>query len=77
MLERLRASLPAGDPGRNCRLLGLPTRLTHALSAPLLLINPKLFEAVLRIGADLAGFTPAHRILGEAPQPFPLGPLAL
>jgi len=77
MLERLRGSLPAGDPGRNCRLLCLPNRLTHAMSAPLLLINPKLFEAVLRIGADLAGFTPAHRILEEAPRPFPLGPLAL
>jgi hypothetical protein len=27
---------------------------------------------VLRMGADLAGFTPAHQLLGESPQPFPL-----
>ncbi|MCS5698233.1 hypothetical protein NZK32_04150 [Cyanobium sp. FGCU-52] len=77
MLQRLRASLPAGDPGRNCRLLTVPTHLMHVLAAPLLPVKPKLFEAVLRIGADLAGFTPTHRILEAAPQPFPLGPLAL
>jgi hypothetical protein len=77
MLERLQQALPSGDRGRHCRLMRLPTRLMQGLAAPLLPINPKAFEAVLRIGADLAGFTPAHRILGEAPRPFPLGPLAL
>ncbi|MFN9872244.1 MAG: hypothetical protein ACK55E_12510 [Cyanobacteriota bacterium] len=77
MLERLQQAMPDGDPGRNCRLVRLPTRLMLGLAAPLLPINPKLFEAVLRIGADLAGFTPCHRILGDAPRRFPLKPLAL
>jgi len=77
MIERLQEALPAGDRGRNCCLVRLPTRLMQGLAAPLLPINPKLFEAVLRIGADLAGFTPAHRILEHPPQPFPVTPLAL
>ena len=39
---------------------------------PLLAISRKAFEAVLlRIGADLAGFTPAHALLDEPPRRFP------
>lgn len=74
MLERLRASLPPGDPGRRCRLLPLPAPLVQLLAAPLLLVSPKTFEAVQRISADLAGFTPAHHLTGSAPVPFPLQP---
>ncbi|KEF42958.1 MAG: hypothetical protein ER33_03570 [Cyanobium sp. CACIAM 14] len=75
MLERLQAATAPGDPARRCRLLPLPPRLFLALSTPLILVSPKGFEAVLRIGADLAGFTPVHRILGEAPEAFPVLPL--
>jgi hypothetical protein len=39
--------------------------------------SPKTFEAVQRIGADLAGFTPAHAILNEPPRRFPVAPLSL
>ncbi|MCP9884185.1 hypothetical protein KBY97_03450 [Synechococcus sp. ATX 2A4] len=70
MLERLRHTNGGGA------LLPLPPRLFYALAAPLLMLNPKQFEAVLRMGADLAGFTPAHQLLGGEPQPFPLLPLA-
>ncbi len=72
MLERLRAALPPGDPARRCRLLPLPAPLLQLLAAPLLLASPKTFEAVQRMGADLAGFTPAHRLTGTAPLPFPV-----
>jgi hypothetical protein len=72
MLERLQASLPPGDPGRRCRLLPLPAPLVQLLAAPLLLASPKTFEAIQRISADLAGFTPVHRLTGSAPVPFPL-----
>lgn len=79
MLRRLRQrvlELDPDDPAGRCRLVPLPLPLFHLLAAPLLPVRPKLFEAVLRIEADLAGFTPAHRLLGGAPQPFPLQPLA-
>ncbi|MCT0208542.1 hypothetical protein [Synechococcus sp. CS-1332] len=76
MLRRLQNATELGDAARSCRLLALPPRFFLALAAPLLLLSPKTFEAVLRMGADLAGFTPAHRILGGAPEPFPVLPLA-
>jgi len=78
MLERLRqsAAREPGDPAGRCRLLSLPAPLFHLLAAPLLPFRPKLFEAVLRIEADLAGFIPAHTLLQEPPQRFPLEPLA-
>jgi len=75
MLRRLQDATEPGDAARRCRLLGLPPRLFQTLAAPLLLLSPKRFEAVLRMGADLAGFTPAHRILGGPPEPFPVLPL--
>jgi hypothetical protein len=79
MLRRLQAAalaLNPRDPAGHCRLIPLPMRLFHLLAAPLLPLAPKHFEAVLRIEADLAGFTPAHSLLGTAPQPFPMPPLA-
>ena len=76
MLQRLQQSVGKSDPARRCRLISLPPAWFHMLAAPLLPISPKLFEAVLRTRADLAGFTPAHRILGESPRGFPVQPPA-
>lgn len=75
MLQALQQALPAQDPARRCHLLPLPSRLFHAAATPLLLHSPKAFEAVLRIGADLAGFTPSHCLLDTSPQSFPVLPL--
>jgi len=76
LLMRLQQSLPAGDRGRRCRLLPLPNRLLTALAAPLALRSPHGFEALQRMGADLAGFTPAHELLEMPAQPFPLEPIS-
>jgi hypothetical protein len=75
MLRRLQEATEPGDRARRCRLVTLPPRLFLSIASPLLLLSPKRFEAVLRMGADLAGFTPAHRLLGETPEPFPVQPL--
>ena len=72
MLQALQQAQSSGDPARRCRLLPIPSRLLYLLAAPLLLRSPKGFEAVLRMGADLAGFIPSHQLLAEPPQPFPL-----
>ena len=77
MLQALQQALPVNDPARNCRICEIPNRLFFLLAAPLLLRSPKAFEAVLRIAADLAGFTPSHQLLDQPPQPFPVLPLAL
>ena len=75
MLRALQQSLPQTDPARRCRLLSVPNRLFYAAASPLLLQSPKAFEAVLRMGCDLSGFTPAHQLLQAKPQPFPVLPL--
>ena len=76
MIRALQQAQPVVDPARRCRLLPIPNRLFFSLSAPLLLRSPKAFEAMLRMGANLSGFTPAHQLLGREPQPFPVLPLA-
>lgn len=75
MLRRLQVSAGPSDRAGRCILLPLPPRLFQILAAPLLAVSPKTFEAVLRIGADLAGFTPAHTILNEPPRRFPVANL--
>ncbi len=76
MIRALQQSLPQCDAARGCHLLPIPNRLFFLLASPLLLRSPKAFEAVLRMSVDLSGFTPAHQLLGETPQPFPVMPLA-
>ena len=76
MLQALQQAQPLGHPARRCRLLPLPNRLFFLLAVPLLLRSPKGFEAVLRMAADLSGFTPSHQLLEKPPQPFPVLPLA-
>ena len=76
MISALQEAQPATDPARRCHLLPIPNRLFFSLAAPLLLRSPKAFEAVLRMGANLSDFTPAHQLLGREPQPFPGLPLA-
>jgi hypothetical protein len=76
MIRALQLAQPAGDAARRCRLLLLPNGLFFGLATPLLLRSPKAFEAVLRMGANLSGFTPAHQLLGRETQPFPVLPLA-
>lgn len=76
MLQALQQALPADHPARRCRLVLVPNRLFWVLTFPLLVRSPKSFEAVLRMAADLAGFTPSHQLLQEPPQPFPVLPLA-
>ena len=75
MLRALQQSLPQTDAARRCRVLSVPTRFFYAAAAPLLLHSPKAFEAVLRMGSDLSGFSKAHQLLKSPPKPFPVLPL--
>lgn len=76
MLRALQQAQPPGDTACRCLLLPIPNRLFFLLAAPLLIRSPKAFEAVMRMSANLSGFTPAHQFLGGEPQPFPVMPLA-
>ncbi|QNJ12207.1 hypothetical protein SynM161_02094 [Synechococcus sp. M16.1] len=75
ILRSLQQSLPLTDSARRCFLLPVPNRLFYSLAFPLLFLSPKSFEAVLRVGSDLSGFTKAHHLLNSNPQSFPVLPL--
>lgn len=75
MIRCLQQAQPDADPARRCHLIPIPNRLFFLLAAPLLLLSPKLFEAVLRISSNLSGFTPVHQLLGSSPHSFPVLPL--
>lgn len=77
MVRQLQQALPARDRARRCRVLELPDRLFFLAASPLLLLSPKGFEAVLRIGADLAGFSSCSELMQGPRQSFPVLPLAL
>ena len=56
-----------------CRfVIAIPYRFFAFLLLPFAIMSPKLFEALLRLRADLSGFTPFHSILGVPPSSFPL-----
>jgi len=72
LLRRLQQQCDPSDRARCCRLVTLPGWLFRGLAAPLLVTAPKRFEAVMRMQVDLAGFLPAHGLVGEEPRPFPV-----
>jgi hypothetical protein len=72
MLQKVQMSLSSEDRGKNCRIIKVPDEVFYTLSAPLLPLNPKLFEAVMRIKSNLSGFTKAHAVTSAIPQCFPV-----
>ncbi|MEB3317224.1 MAG: hypothetical protein VKO39_03690 [Cyanobacteriota bacterium] len=76
MIIAIKNNLPSDDPGKKCRIITLPDRLFFMIAAPLLPLNSKIFEAVLRIKSNLSGFVFANRVLNMPPEIFPILPLA-
>ncbi len=50
-----------------CKLIPLPNELFLLIISPLLVLNPKLFDALYRMQADLSGFTKYSYFSGEEP----------
>jgi hypothetical protein len=77
MILKVQMSLPVRDVGRRCRIIELPNRVFYLFAAGILPINPKLFEAIMRVTSNLAGFSLASQLLGVEPKTFPVLPLSL
>lgn len=75
MIISLQNVCPPDDPASRCKFVTIPNRLFFFAASILLLISPKRFEAILRTGSNLSGFTPSFQILGSEPKPFPVLPL--
>lgn len=72
MVQRIQLNLRSVDRGKHCRIIKVPDEVFYTLSAPILPINPKLFEAVMRIKSNLSGFKKAHAVTNADPQSFPV-----
>jgi hypothetical protein len=75
MLSKIKENLSSHDPGKRCKLIRVPDRLFYFSASPLLVLDPKLFESVLRVSSNLSGFTRVCDIIGEKPKAFPILPL--
>lgn len=72
MIKKLQNSLSKYDRGRNCKIITINKRLFFLLIAPLNLISPKMFESLLRIGADLSGFKKVSEFTTKNLSEFPI-----
>ncbi len=71
MLKRLNSSL-LNNSKKCCKIISIPNNLFYILILPLLIVKPKLFEALFRIGSNLSGFKKCSRYMGEKYNKFPL-----
>ena len=72
MLKKLQSSSSGEAVKRQCKLFTIPNQLFFFFAAAIALFSLKRYEAVLRIGADLAGFTAAGSLLQQPPARFPV-----
>lgn len=72
MIVKLVTSLDSVNKARKCKVVCIPDRLYFLIAFPILLINPKLFEALLRVKSNMSDFTMAHQVLDTIPQEFPV-----
>ena len=72
MIKKLQSSMPQNDPGRKCMVIKVPNYLFFFSLSFLLIINPKLYESILRISSNLSGFKEVHKLTGSKKQDFPI-----
>ncbi len=68
----LRDSVDVSDKASKCKIIRIPNRLFDFLFSPLLLLSPKTFSSIKRIGSDLSGFQKASDITKEDSRIFPV-----
>ena len=77
LIKRIQDSLPIKDRGRRCLIIQIPDRFFLLLVCILLPFNTRLFEAVMRIRSNLAGFPKASDLVDTQPRKFPVLPLSI
>jgi len=77
LLKQIQLSLPSTDSARSCKIILIPDSLFVLLVLPFSLFSLKIFEALLRIFADLAYFHKVSDLSRVTPSNFPVFPLDL
>ena len=71
MLLKLQKASKINDPIRSCRIISIPDNVFIIISLPLALLSTKMFEANLRILADLCNFIYQKDITKIKTENFP------
>ena len=71
LLKRL-SVVASNNRSKRCKVIPIPNKLFYLLVFPLLIIKPKIFEALFRIQSDLSGFPKYSDYVGESSVKFPL-----
>ncbi len=71
MILRIAESLPYSDKAKQCLVLSIPKQLFYFLIFPVVFISPKLYEALLRMKANLSGFTKSFTLSKLSRSDFP------
>jgi len=77
MLKKIKYSLPHNDRGRRCTIIEVPDRVFLLIVSFILPFNTRLFEAIMRMKSDLAGFSKTSDLLACKHEDFPVLPLSL
>jgi len=76
LIKLLKNSLNKNDRGRKCKIITIPNKIFYTLLIPVFWISPKSYEALLRMSANLSGFTLVSKILKTKNTEFPIKPYA-
>lgn len=71
MLKLIQNSTKANDLARKCLFLTIPDWLFIIIASPVVLYSKKIYESVLRIFANLSGFTLQSKITNQKNSTFP------
>jgi len=71
LLKRL-SVVASNNRSKRCKVIPIPNKLFYLLVFPLLIIKPKLFEAILRMQSDLSGFPKYSDYLGKTLNKIPI-----
>lgn len=77
MILRARNELDRSDSAKRCRILTVPNKFFFLVATPLILLDLRYYESILRINSNLSGFARVHEIIGSEYQHFPVLPLAI
>lgn len=72
MIKKIKSKLGKDHPASNCKLINLPEYLFFFLLSPLIFFRPTLYEAILRINANLSGFKKSYLFANVDYEDFPI-----
>ena len=72
ILYRIKKSFPENSRLSKSIILKIPNRIFFLFCIPLLIFDPKFYEAIQRMVTNMSGFTKSYKISGKQKEEFPV-----